>query len=251
MAMSIEDTFHYVAVIPDRAGTEFTCATEGVERPESNWAGDFDRRLVGYKPLLEVRDGGATPDPGTLNPATQRSRITLIATDKNSSLVERISFFLDSGLITALRAGDTLQIARSFHGRIGVSAIRGDELIFAVGAVCAVSLGKGLQIHTPLDLVNEAESVFRKRYPEFRLSEHPIEIIVGNERWIGYRCNRRFGLLQIFSLHGYRTALLTGTDECVSIARIGACQSVDANVSAFFLDTDTPEIGKRRVREGR
>jgi hypothetical protein len=237
MAISVESTFNYVAVIPDRVGTEFTCAVEG--RPEGKWAGDFNRRLVGHKPLLEVRDGGAAPDPGPLNPATQRSRITLYATDEKNSLVKKASFFLDAGVIAVLRAGDTLQIARSFQGRIGVSAIRSDQLIFAVGAVSAVSLGKELQIHTPFDLVNEAEAVFRKREPKFRLREHPLEIIAGNERWIGYRCNRRFGPFQIFSHHGYFSDLFTGTDECVSIARIGACQNVDANSSAFLLDTDT------------
>lgn len=46
---------------------------------------------------------------------------------------------------------------------------------------------------------------------------------------------------ELWILHGSCSGM-PGTSECVSVARRGACQIVDANVSALFLDTDAIDM---------
>jgi hypothetical protein len=144
-------------------------------------------------------------------------------------------------VISALRAGDLLHLARTPCGRIGVSAIRSGQLIFAVGAISAVPLGSDFQVQFPYDLVREAEAVFRKRDSSFEFVEYPVEIRAVNERCIGYGGRRKLGPFEICLLHGHYNGT-PGTDACLSVVRTGACPVVDANSSALFLDTDTLEM---------
>src|SRR5215831_12677651 len=98
-----EDTFEYVAVIPDHRDTIFSC-----DAPSTRHEGDQHGRscscLVGTIPRLYIEDAGPTPNPGPHAPATQRSRLRLIASDRQNASVAEASFVLDQGVISALRA---------------------------------------------------------------------------------------------------------------------------------------------------
>lgn len=236
-----QGTFEYVAVVPDRPGTGFSCVAQ-LRRPLGTNAQDTARaRLVGPTPLLQVVDAGATPNPGPRNPATLRTRLRLTAAERQNASVSEASFILDQGVISALRAGDLLHMARTSCGRIGVSAIRSEQLIFAVGAITAVPLGSDFQARVPDDLVREAEAVFRKRDSTFNFAEYPVEVRVLDERHIRYNGRMKLGPFEMWVLHGHYFGL-PGRNECVSVVRTGACPVVDANSSALFLDTGTLEM---------
>jgi len=68
-------------------------------------------------------------------------------------------------------------MVRTSCGRIGVSAIRSNELILAAGAITHAPLGSDFEALTPLDLIREAEACFAKYETGFRFSD-PVEIRV-------------------------------------------------------------------------
>ncbi len=194
-------------------------------------------RLVGHSPQLTITDAGQTPDPGPRNPATLRSKVMLTADDCNDATVSQVSFLVDKGLISVLKPGDLLYLARTDCGRIGFSAIRNDLLIFAVGAITAVPLGRDFSAEIPIDLIRDAQRVFRKRDPRFELSDYPIEVRAGNERHILLGGRRKVSKFDLWVLHGHLVGI-PGTNECVSVVRTDMCPAVGANSSALFLDTD-------------
>jgi len=254
MVIPLQGTFEYVAVVPDQAGTGFSCQAR-LREPSAGarWAARLPfgkhaqdapcARLVGPQPILHVGDAGPTPNPGPRNPATQRSRLTLTAAERQNATVAEASFLLDQGVISALRSGDFLHMARTGCGRIGVSAIRAKHLIFAAGAITHVPLGCDFEALTPMDLVSEAEAVFRKRETGFHLSEYPVEIRVSGDHRIMYRGRIGLGSFEVWILHGFCVGM-PGTDECLSVVRKDACPVVDANTSARFLDSDHLEMAR-------
>ncbi len=127
-------------------------------------------------------------------------------------------------------------MVRTSCGRIGVSAIRSHELIFAAGAITHVPLGSGFEALMPMDLVREAEAVFQKRETGFRFSEYPVEIRVSGKQRIMYRERNELGSFEVWVLHGFYPGM-PGINECASVVRKGACSVVDANTSALFLDS--------------
>jgi hypothetical protein len=239
--ISLEGTFEYVAVVPDGSGTCFSCVAQLRSPPGSHALDTARERLVGPTPLLDVSDAGPTPNPGPRNPATQRSRLKLTAAERRNASVAEASFVLDQGVISVLRPGDLLHMVRTACGGIGVSAIRSDQLIFAVGALSALPLGCDFQAGVPDDLVREAEAVFRQRDSAFEFAEYPVEVRVLDERHIRYDGRMKLGPFEVWVLHGHYFGV-PGRNECVSVVRRGTCPVVDANSSALFLDTGTLEM---------
>jgi hypothetical protein len=201
-------------------------------------------RLVGHAPILHITDAGPTPNPGPRFPATQRTRIRLVAQGKKYASVAEVSFLVDKGIISSLRAGDILHIARAGCGRIGMSSIRGDRLHFAVGAITSVPLGRDFSACVPMDLVYEAEGIFRKRDRDFEFMQIPVEIRAAGVVHVLFRGGRTIGDLDVWVIHtGLRGGLwYQGGGECIAVSRKGACPNVDANSSALFLDTDNLEM---------
>jgi hypothetical protein len=194
-------------------------------------------RLVGQNPHLHITNAGPTPNPSPSNPATQRSLLRLVASEGQKATMAEASVILDRGVIAALRSGDRLHIVRTGCGRIGISAVRDDQLIFAVGAITSVPLGRDFRACVPYQLMREAEAVFRKHDPEFEFREYPVEFQVGSEQRIFHRARIRLGDFEIYMLHGHYNDI-PGTDPYISAVRVGACSVVDANTSALFLDTN-------------
>ena len=247
MAIPLEGTFEYVAVIPDLRGMVFSCEAQ-LQRVVNDAQGSIRSRLVGPNPVLHVEDAGPTPNPNSRNPATQRCRLRLTAAERGHASFAEASFILDRGVISALHPKDLLHMVLTpCCGRIGVSAIRSDQLIFAVGAITHIPLGRDFEARMPWDLVHEAEAVFRKRDTEFRFAwypvEYPVEIRVSGSGRIMYRGRVNLGSFEVWVLHGLTHHMdRPGSDECVSVVRKGACPVVDANSSAIFLDSDALEV---------
>ena len=139
-------------------------------------------RLVGPAPRLRVSPGGLTPDAGPLRPWVMRSCFTLTASSRKNATVAAASFHVDAALTSRLLEGDVIYLARSSCGGLGLSAVRQDTLIFAVGAVTAVPLGRSVTAQIPMDLVQRAAAVFHERDATFAFPALPLEVVANNCR---------------------------------------------------------------------
>jgi hypothetical protein len=235
MAMPLSATFDYVAVVPDSI-TEgaFECAARA--REPVAWEGNQlrDRRLVGVAPWLRVADAGLTPNAGSRRPRVLRSCFTLTATEHRQATTDSTEFHIDKAVAASLRPGDVLHVARTSRGGVGLSVVRGDELVVAVGVVTAVPLGRNVLARIPYDLVAVAEAVFRQRDPDFELPEHPVEIQADDACAVFYRGQRTLARYAVY-LDQPVTDGVPGTDECAAICRKGSCPVEAANASALLL----------------
>ena len=202
-------------------------------------------RLVGDAPTLTIEDAGWTPNPGwdggVLRPKVLRSRLTLTAASRRHSTARFCSFFVDRALLSRVLPGDVLYLTRTGSGGVGISLLREDILIFAVGCVTHVPLGPNIRASLADDLVREIESLFQKRDPEFHFPEIPVEVRFPDKTILRFRGGRA-ELYEVNVFHGVLPGL-PGRDECAAIWRVGECPDVAASASAELLDIESPEIG--------
>ena len=237
-------TFQYVACMPDDLGGGIISCSVQMRQPiQLPQASLVASRLVGYRPQLTISNAGRPAHPGPRNPDTERYRISLKASERLYATSSQISFYVDKGLITALKPGDLLHMARTGCGRIGISAIRGDLMIYAAGAITAVPLGKDFGAQLPSQQVLASREIFREVDPEFEFENLPIEVRTERKRRVLYTGRTELGGFALHVLHG-RVMGLPGRDECAAVVRKGECNLVDAISSAFFLDTDHLEIDR-------
>lgn len=244
MAIAVSGTFDYVTIVPDDSEVRSLGWMVRLRSPLA-LRGDhlFDSRLVGHSPRLQISDARPTLNPGPGRPDVLRSRFTLIASKQDDALLSSASWYVDKDLAASLHAGDSLHMCRTGEGGLGLSAIRHGQLIFAVGAVTSVPLGERFEAAIPYDLAEKAEGRFRSRDPEFEFQELPVELRSGCDRRITYRGRFKLGDYDVWVRHGpYRG--LPGTDESVSVAKIGGCSSCAANASLELLLADNLEMVK-------
>jgi hypothetical protein len=241
MAIPLCGTFDYVAVVPDRPGDQWDVRLrEPVKEVGSELA---DSRLVGFTPQLQITDAGLprfSPPArfGIVYPKVLRSRVTLTAPGKRNAQVSAASFHVDKALTSVVAPGDTLHMARTACGGLGLSVIRRTKLLFAVGAVTALPLGADVEVRLPVEAIREAQGAFQKRDPqftEFQFAEWPLEIRIGSERRLTQRGRIRLGGYEVNVFHGFLPGL-PGEAECVSLVRTGECSDAAANASALLLD---------------
>ena len=236
MVMPACGTFGYVAIVPDHSGdTEFECRGDLRERIFVTGDDLRDSRLVGTAPLIRVTDAGLTPDAGPRRPWVMRSRITLRASGRRQATVAEVSFHVDKALTSSMRMGDEMHLVRTPCGGLGLSIIRGGELVVAAGAVTAVPLGQRVRARIPMELLASAEAVFRKLDPDFEFPERPLEVSVSSSRSILHGGRRTIQDYQVFVAHGFLDGI-PGTDECGAIYRQGHCPDVAAHASAMLMD---------------
>jgi hypothetical protein len=235
MALAPCGTFDYVAVVPDDVhGGTFGCPVE-TRRPVVCTGDDInDSRLVGWSPVLRVTNAGLPEDAGPRRPRVFRSRLTLSATGREHARLGAASFHVAKGLVTSLMPGDVLHMARTLSGGLGVSVVRGGELVVAAGTVSAVPLGETIHAGAPVDLLKTTTEAFRRQDPEFEFHEIPLELTVGQSVAILFRGRRKMGGYGVYMEHGHLKGL-PDTDECLAIYREGLCSDVDASTSAQFL----------------
>ena len=111
----------------------------------------------------------------------------------------------------------------------------------AAGAIASVPLGADVAAGTPMDLVRQAEEIFRTRDPDYTCRSYPVEMSVAGETRIIESGRRRMGPYEIFVRHG-STRGRPGSDECVAVERIGKCPETAAHTSAQLLDDEGIEI---------
>jgi len=191
-------------------------------------------RLVGLSPRLLLADAGASAPQELGNPAPQTIRLTLVAHDTSKATSSEASFLIARDLFLTLRHGDTLHMARTQCGGMGLSAIRGGRLIFGVGAVRAVPLGNDIKVKCP-NMKKATKQVCQTRNPDPEVFKLAIEVTVGAQAFTAYEGRSQLGEYQLSIVHGYRIGF-PGDDECVSIARTGECPSEEAEFSARLLD---------------
>lgn len=233
--MPAAGTFDYLAVVP----TEW-------EGPSAKWPVQLirpadltghelrDSRLVGLSPLLEIGDAGPTPNPSTTRPAVLRSRFTLTASEKQHSRLSAATFYVDRDLTRILEPGDLLYMVRTGCGGLGLSLLRSDRLVFAVGAISSVPLGSGIQARVPRDLVEGAEAIFKTRDKNFTFGELPVQITVNDEVRIVSRGWHQLGNYTIWLNHGFHRGI-PGRDASAAMELKGACGSVPASASSQLL----------------
>jgi hypothetical protein len=235
-------TFNYFAVVPPESeGRSAKWRVQLTEPVEQTGQESTDSRLVGLSPLLEIADGGSTPNPSATRPAVLRSRFTLTASEERHSQLSAASFYIDRDLTSIFEPGDRLYMARTASAGLGVSLLRNDRLVFGVGAISSVPLGSGIQGSVPHDLVRKASACFKTRDKNFTFSELPIQITVDNEVRIASRGWHQLGNYAIWVNHGYYPGI-PGKDVSVAIALKGACGSVPATASAQLLDAGELEM---------
>lgn len=151
--MPLCGTFHYAGVVPDlQADFEFgqwtledqsgAVTVLQTESPAS-WkfwkrlsipAGGLDRlrdnRLVGLQPVARISG----------------SQLVLQTASRHRAEVCSASVELDRSLLEGLQAGDRIELVRTVTADIGVSVLRAGELLWAVGAVTTVPLGRTLRV---------------------------------------------------------------------------------------------------------
>jgi hypothetical protein len=242
MAIPLGGRFEYVGVVPGPETTgpwQLHDPSAAPSPPLPDPVSDF--RLVGFHPVLEMADAGVTPGieksplTGTVRPKVLLSRLTLRAIEEDRASVAAFSFCIDSILLKAFRPGDTLHLARTGSGGLGMSLIRDGRLVFAIGAVDAVPHGNMVSVGHPDEAINEALRVFRRIDPEFMFREVPLELRIGSTRRILYRGRPRIGDYNVFIEHGAIWGI-PGTDACAAIALTPGCPEVGAIASALLLE---------------
>ena len=248
MAIHPSGTFDYVAIVPELVEDQAPWKVR--LRTPIQLTGDdrSNTRLVGHSPTLEISDAGMTPSAqtsrltGKVSPRVLRSRLTLTATTRNDAGVASVSFHVDRALTMALCPHDMLCMARTGCGGLALSIIRNGQLVAAAGAVSAVPLSEDVRARTPIDILREAEAVFRKHDPDFEFGHLPVEIRIGEQTRLMHGGRRRIAPYEVWVEHGFYRGI-PGTNECVAISLIGTCPEVVAISSAQLLDSpDALEI---------
>lgn len=237
LVMPLAGTFKYFAIVPAKFMEERSCRWHVQLFEAVDHIGEelHDSRLTGLSPRLEITDGGPTPNPSSSRPAVFRSRFTLTASARKNSSISSAAFYVDRDLTRSFEPGDRLHMARTGCCGLGISLLRNDHLIFATGAISSVPLGNEVRGEIPLDLVQEAEATFKRRDPNFRFRELPVQISVDGNPQIIFRGRQRLGNYDIWVEHGFLPGI-PGVNECAAISLNGACGSMPASTSAQLLD---------------
>jgi hypothetical protein len=140
MAIPPTGAFEYEAEFTKEGFRESDIILHGADR-----TGCKEPRLVGHKPMFRFWNG----------------RLILAASDsdRRNSSVRMISFPFGGAVSLAARTGDNLYIVRTTTGDIGLSLLRGEKLILAIGAITRVPLGNSGVEPSAHDELHEGDAV--------------------------------------------------------------------------------------------
>ncbi|MGH9767375.1 MAG: hypothetical protein ACREAB_08075 [Blastocatellia bacterium] len=127
MAIHISGTFEYEAEFTKEGFGASDITPHGTDRSGCN-----EVRLVGHKPMIRFWDG----------------RLILVASDsdRRNSSVRMVSSPFGDAVSLAARTGDKFYIVRTSSGGIGLSLLREEKLVLAIGAITSVPLGNGVRV---------------------------------------------------------------------------------------------------------
>jgi hypothetical protein len=256
--ISSADTFEYFTVVP---GGQDRSAPWRLQRAAHMDRGGLTAMLFGREPTLVISDADPPTNASPKRPFVLRSRFTLSGNDRTAC------FHVDRSLTSALGAGDVIHIARTERGGLGLSVLRNQRLVVAVGAVTAVPLGESVRARIAPELQDQAIALVepppgimswnaREQYGH----EWPVEIQIDGTTHLFFVRNENIHGIQFFMVHGFRLRApstlaqglstpksvqgVVGTDECVALSRVGQSPVVGANASALLLAADGLELSK-------
>ena len=226
MVMATCGTFDYTFVVPDEPFGGKRQVQGMLEEPIE---GDQDR-LLGHAPLLQTVEYHREK-------RQLLCRVTLTVTEKKHAIASSFSFNVDRELIAMLRANDVLHISRTHCAGLGLSVLRGVELVAAAGAVTCVPLGPTVSVRYPHELIEEAEAIFKARDPQYDMRNYPVELQIGDVTRILHEGRPTIGDYDILVQHGHIWGD-PGMDECVSIERRKVCPKTAAHNSAQSMEAE-------------
>lgn len=204
VAIPLSGTFEYQA--------EFTGESFGssdIVLRGTDLGGHDAARLVGLNPTIRFWN----------------ERIVIVATDQHKSSARNVSFSFGSAVSLSALPGDRLYLVRTGAGGIGLSVLREQKLVLAVGAVTATPLGKDVQVN---------------RRPR-NSYEDPII-----DPWLEVRVGEGFHLREreVAEVGGYHFYIertwedgVPGIDECISVVIAGdSSMTLAAMRSAIILN---------------
>jgi len=118
-------TFDYKAEF-----TEEGFGDSDIELLGADYGGHGKQRLVGLNPKIRFWN----------------DRLVIVAAEQTNSTVRNVSFGIGDAVGLAARPGDQLYLKRTGSGGIGMSLLRRQELILAVGAVRSIPLGSEVKV---------------------------------------------------------------------------------------------------------
>ncbi len=208
MVMGACGTFNYSGVVPEQWPQCRSWVVQdqsgAADYPETDFFHAY--RLIGLRPLLAITD----------------DEIVLKSLTRERSQATTAALRLDSELIDSLRAGDTLNLVRTATADIGVSLLRGQQLVFAVGAASAVPTGEDV-------IVRSVGS------GEFPGGDYWLELSVfGQESQLRGGQSADLGPYEISVLRCF-TEGIPGTYACLAVSHRGGCSHDSAKRSAQLL----------------
>ncbi|MFN7978334.1 MAG: hypothetical protein U0P30_09370 [Vicinamibacterales bacterium] len=209
---------------------------------------------LGPSPQLTIEEAGIAADARAERPAVLRLSLTLAGEG------HVVRGYVDRGLRRAFAAGAVVWLGVDRRGGVGLSVIRGNQLICAIGAITIVPLADVSARHAPgywapprfllrnprylealwiqrqaarrVPLLVLAPGGLRSHVPVNELVEGDLTLFCYNElevaRPIASLPHDRADWLDAYGIES----------ECAGIARVGACPVVAAGTSAMLLHAD-------------
>lgn len=198
MAIHSSGTFEYHGVAPLQFPVSHGIDLVQTSLPSDTLSNfpDEHRRLVGFNPRLEF-DG---------------DQAIIRALPNDHAACSTFSFFIPKQVWNLINPNDEVHLVRTRSANLGVSVTRGEQLVFAFGAVCSLPLGQVSVYHSRR--IRKWES---SEAPDKRI-ECYLEFVFGNDK------NRRVHDGEAAKIHGYsifvrNTFLMScpGEDECAFV----------------------------------
>ena len=170
---------------------------------------DIDR-LVGHNPTIRF----------------WRDRLVLVAGEQLHSGLRNFSFGIGDAVPLSARPGDQLYVLRTGSGGIGLSLLRENRLVLAIGAVTAVPLGMNVAVTMGPrggKLINNPPTDPRLDFS-----------VDGETLLLRERGLTRIGDYQVYIERSWEDGI-PGTDECVSIARVDSQEINIASVRSAVI----------------
>ena len=184
------------------------------------------KRLVGYEPVLEVRD--YSPEPWKLF-----TKVSLTPSDPRDAAAAEASFSVDRGLMRCLRPGDVLFLRGADHGALALSIVRDGQLIAAAGDLCHMPLGDSASVRASGDLQVDSRFALTSPPGENGACRQPVEVCLDGHRLVMLWGRPSMGPYDVFV-----RASRDGEWPCVSIERSGLCPDTAAHTSAQLFDEE-------------
>jgi hypothetical protein len=177
-----------------------------------------------------------TPEPWKLY-----ARVTLTASAREDGNAANISFLVERGVLTMLRAGDVVHVAAS--PALALSILRDDILIAAAGAATTLArmpLGRDVTIRFPDPAVVRPEISPGARYRPEDFPARPLEILIAGARYAMWHGRPTLGPYEVFVRRGIHDG-----EPRMSIEMAKVCPQTAAHTSAQLMDRDGYTIVER------